>query len=212
MVVATAAAVVVLGFGVPAAQSNARRAALFGSRSMPRRRYAFRYRSGSSCRSSSSSSIAAAAAAAVVVVVVVGVVICSRSSSRSRNSSGSRSRRCRSSNSSGSSNSSSSSSIRIRSFGGAVECSAGGAFWVKVDASSQVLPLGLYKIFFYLKPFVHEAIVLSFHPPTSIPHAVAILLQSIGQYTTPPLDVPFVCYTAYNIGNKNIVSRSNYHY
>ena len=43
--------------------------------------------------------------------------------------------------------------------------------------------LGLYKIF----SCVHEAIVLSFYPPTSIPHTVAILLHEyLGNIRPPP--------------------------
>jgi len=39
------------------------------------------------------------------------------------------------------------------------------------------IPFGLYKIFVYFESFVHEAIVLSFLPPTCIAHTVAIRLH-----------------------------------
>jgi len=67
--------------------------------------------------------------------------------------------------------------------------------------------LGLYKIFVYFEAVVHESTILSFPPPTCIAHPGAILLHGYWTVYDSPSDLPFLCYTPYNIGNKNIEKR-----
>ena len=53
--------------------------------------------------------------------------------------------------------------------------------------------LGVYKIFFYFEPFVHESTIFSFPAPTCIAHTVAILLQydcAIFDPTPNPVFMP----------------------
>jgi len=47
----------------------------------------------------------------------------------------------------------------------------------------------------------------SFHfpRPPALPTLVQDYCTTIGQYTTPPSDLPCVCHTPYNIGNNNLV-------
>jgi len=63
---------------------------------------------------------------------------------------------------------------------------------------------GLYKIFVYSKSCVYESIVLSFLSPTCTAHTVATIARVLGN-TSPPLELPRVCHTPYNIGNAIIV-------
>jgi len=46
-----------------------------------------------------------------------------------------------------------------------------------------------------------------FHSPRqpALPTLVQYYCTTIGQYTTPPSDLSFLCHTPYNIGNTNIV-------
>ena len=54
---------------------------------------------------------------------------------------------------------------------------------------------------------MHESTILSFPSPTCIAHPSAILLHDYPAVYDSPSDLPFVCYTPYNIGNNNIVYR-----
>jgi len=65
--------------------------------------------------------------------------------------------------------------------------------------------IGLDKIFFYFKSFVHESVVLSFPPTTYIAYPGAIPLHDYWTVYDSPSDLPFVCYTPYNIGNNIIM-------
>jgi len=67
------------------------------------------------------------------------------------------------------------------------------------------LGFGLYKIFVYFKADVHELTIIFSPPPTCIAHAGAILLDAYRTVYESPPDLPFVCYTPYNIGDTNIV-------
>jgi len=69
-------------------------------------------------------------------------------------------------------------------------------------------PLGLHKMFVYFEAVLHESTIFSFPPPTCttcIAHPGAILLHDEWKVYDSPSDLPFVCYTPYNIGNNNIV-------
>ena len=52
----------------------------------------------------------------------------------------------------------------------------------------------------------------SFHSPRppAFPTLVQYYCTTIGQYTNPPSDLPFVSHTPYNIGNNNIVQRPSH--
>jgi len=65
--------------------------------------------------------------------------------------------------------------------------------------------LGLYKIFVYLEAVAHESTILLFPPHTRIAHPGAILLHDYWTVYDSPSDLPFACYTPYNIDNNNIV-------
>jgi len=65
--------------------------------------------------------------------------------------------------------------------------------------------IGPDKIFFHFEAFVHESIILSLPPSTCSVHTIAIPLRDFCATYDPPLYTPFVCHTAYNIGNCNIV-------
>ena len=41
--------------------------------------------------------------------------------------------------------------------------------------------------------------------PPALPTLLQYYCTTIGQYKPPPLDLPFVCHTPYNIGDTNIV-------
>jgi len=59
--------------------------------------------------------------------------------------------------------------------------------------------VGLYKIFVYFEPGVHESTIPSTPPPTSNSHPFSILLHKFGTVYESPADFTFVCYTPYNI-------------
>jgi len=65
--------------------------------------------------------------------------------------------------------------------------------------------VGLYKTFVHFKADVHELTILFSPPPTCIAHPGAILLDAYRTVYESPPDLPFVCYTPYNIGDTNIV-------
>jgi len=65
--------------------------------------------------------------------------------------------------------------------------------------------VGLYKIFVDFEAIVHESTIRPFPPPTCIGHPGAILLHDYWTVYDSPSDLPFVCYTPFNIGNKYIV-------
>jgi len=65
--------------------------------------------------------------------------------------------------------------------------------------------LGLYKIFVYFEAVLHESTIFSFSPPTYNAHPGAILLHDYWTVYDSPSDLPFVFYTPYKTGNKNIV-------
>jgi len=71
------------------------------------------------------------------------------------------------------------------------------------------LHVGLYKIFVYVEAVLHKSTILSFPPPTCIAHPAAVLLHDDWTVYDSLSDLPFVCYTPYNIGHNNIVSRPN---
>ena len=50
-----------------------------------------------------------------------------------------------------------------------------------------------------------ESIDFSLFRPACIAHTVAVLLHGCWAVYDPPLDLPLVCHTPYNIGNNNIV-------
>jgi len=67
------------------------------------------------------------------------------------------------------------------------------------------VPVGLHKIFVHFEAFMHEPTTPSLPPPACIAHLGAILLHDYWTVYDSPSDLPFVCYTLYNIGNTNIV-------
>ena len=69
--------------------------------------------------------------------------------------------------------------------------------------NASTILLGLYKIFFHFKFFVHECIIRILPPIPAMP----TLLQYYRVLCNirPPPDHPFVCHTQYNIRNGNIV-------
>jgi len=73
------------------------------------------------------------------------------------------------------------------------------------DGRVCVSGLGLCKILFDFYSFVHESVVRSFFRRACIARTVAILLHGYWAVYDPPLDLPLVCHTPYNIGNNNIV-------
>ena len=79
---------------------------------------------------------------------------------------------------------------------GVALCAVGRAPWLRSS---------LYKIFVYFEAVVHESTIRSFLPPTCIAYLGAILLHDYWTVYDSPADLPFVCYTLYNIGNGNIV-------
>jgi len=65
--------------------------------------------------------------------------------------------------------------------------------------------LNVYKIFVYLEGVAHESAILLFPPHSRIAHPGAILLHDYWTVYDSPSDLPFLCYTPYNIGNNIIV-------
>jgi len=59
---------------------------------------------------------------------------------------------------------------------------------------------------FHFKSFVHESIVLSLPARLHCPHCCNTVARLLGNIR-PPLDLPLVCHTPYNISNHNIVYR-----
>jgi len=54
---------------------------------------------------------------------------------------------------------------------------------------------------------VHEPTILSFPPPTCNAHPGAVVVHAYWTAYDSPPDLPFVCYTPYNVGNNNIVKK-----
>jgi len=74
-----------------------------------------------------------------------------------------------------------------------------------LTSKPAAIAFGLYKILFYFDAFVYDSIIRSLPPPTCIARTIAIpLYVHCATYDAPP-DPAFVCHTAYNIGNGNIV-------
>jgi len=68
-----------------------------------------------------------------------------------------------------------------------------------------LLMVGLYKIFVYVWAVVHESTIRAFPLPTCTAHPGAIRLHDYWAVYVSPSDLPFTCYTPYNIGTNNIV-------
>jgi len=65
--------------------------------------------------------------------------------------------------------------------------------------------VGLYKILLYFEAVVHESTIAPFPSPTCIAHSGAKQFHDYSTVYDSLSDLPFVCYTLYNIGNNNIV-------
>jgi len=86
----------------------------------------------------------------------------------------------------------------------------GAVLLVATDSPSVVqelvqVCLGFYKIFVYIKAFVHERIIPFLPLPICIAHTIAILLHGYCAIYDPPPSYPFVCYTPYKSGIGNIL-------